>query len=115
SGAKVIDKMTGATKQAAKAEEEYQKKLNARVQAMKEQERMAADLRRMGVLAGPAAPPTIDQLATTAADRIRQQQAVQNELIRRGVIEGPRPPKLPAEPETVEQEAQRKIDAMTRG
>lgn len=115
SGAKVIDQMTGATKQAAKAEEEYQKKLNARAQAMKEQERMAADLRRMGVLAGPAAPPTIDQLATTAADRIRQQQAVQNELIRRGVIEGPRPPKLPAEPETVEQEAQRKIDAMTRG
>jgi hypothetical protein len=111
SGAKVIDQMTGATKQAAKAEEEYQKKLNARIQSMKEQERMAADLRRMGVLSGPAAPPTIDQLATSAADRIRQQQAVHAELVRRGVVEGPKPV---APPPTVAEEAHQRIQAAIR-
>jgi hypothetical protein len=73
---------------------------------------MAADLRRMGVLSGPAAPPTIDQLANSAADRIRQQQQIREELVRRGVVEGP---KAPAAPATVAEEAQKRIEAITRG
>lgn len=111
SGAKVIDQMTGATQKAAKAEEEYQKKLDARIKAVKEQQRLTADLQKRGVIEGPKAAPTVSDLATAAADRMRQQQAVHAELVRRGVIEGPKPP---APPPTVAEEAQKRIQAGVR-
>lgn len=107
SGKAVADDQRKAYADLAKQEEDYQKKLRGRIDALKESARMQADLQRGGYVAGPAAPASIHQLADQAVQRAQLQRALEMELHARGV-----PGYGPSTPATVSQLADRQAGAI---
>jgi hypothetical protein len=85
-----------AAKEAAAAEEQYQKRLRDRIAALKEAERLRADLAKAGMGPAPVKDPTIGELADKYAQRQKQEQELRGELERRGLVKPVEPPKGPA-------------------